>query len=337
MDKQKIAELRGFIDSIKQDPSILHLPELNFFRDFLHSLGATIPEDEFHDVSDDDYEDPLPPREEDFSEENDPGRIAKESELAPKIVVTRELSELEQDKVNELKSECTEAMENGDFVAALRMLSEVIELGGGSAMVLTRRAEVLLKLKRPLAAIADCDAALVLNPDSAKAYRVRGLAYRGLQQWGKAHSDLANAQKIDFDEAIEPVKKLVDEKWKLFSEAMRDHRIKCEENAKLRKQRSTKPTSTSTGFPSGGMPGGFPSGGMPGGFPGGGMPGGFPGNLMGDLLNDPEMMRAMSNPRVMTAFQSMMSNPASILQYQNDPEIGPILMKLMSKMGGGMR
>jgi hypothetical protein len=37
----------------------------------------------------------------------------------------------------------------------------------------------------------------------------------------------------------------------------------------------------------------------------------------------------------MTAFQSMMSNPASILQYQNDPEVGPILMKLMSKMGGG--
>ena len=38
--------------------------------------------------------------------------------------------------------------------------------------VLTRRADVLLKLGRPRAAINDCDAALDINPDNAKAYNI---------------------------------------------------------------------------------------------------------------------------------------------------------------------
>ena len=46
MDKQKIAQLRGFIEMVQQDPSLLHIPELGFFRDYLESLGAKIPEPE---------------------------------------------------------------------------------------------------------------------------------------------------------------------------------------------------------------------------------------------------------------------------------------------------
>ena len=343
MDKHKVAELRAFIDLVKKDASVLNLPELAFFRDYLTSLGAKIPqsmhedpeEEEFHDFErEESLVDPPAPLEEDFIDASDSGKLSQETDPLPKITTPKELTDAEQDKVNDLKARATDAVEGGDVTAAITLLSEAISLGGGTAMVLTKRAELLLKSKRPLAAIADCDAALGLNPDSAKAYRIRGLAFRGLQKWSKAHSDLANAQKIDFDDNTETVKKFVDEKWKLYSEAVREHRIKCEENARLRKeqQRSKSPRHGPAGGFQGGMPGGFP-GGMPGGFPGG-MPGGFPTNLMGDLLNDPEMMAAMSNPRVMAAFQSMMTNPASILQYQSDPEIGPILMKLMSKMGG---
>ena len=57
---------------------------------------------------------------------------------------------------------------------------------------------------------------------------------------------------------------------------------------------------------------------------------------MGDLFSDPELMGAMSNPKVMQAMTAMMSNPAAFMEYSNDPEVGPILMKLMSKFGGGM-
>ncbi|CAI7847131.1 unnamed protein product, partial [Closterium sp. NIES-53] len=119
----------------------------------------------------------------------------------------------------------------------------------------------------------------------------------------------------------------------------------------------------------GGFPGGFPAGmgGMPGGFPGGmgGMPGGFPGGMpagmggmggmggmpgmgggagggagggmpdMSQMLNDPELLMALQNPAVMAAMQDVMKNPANLLKYQNDPTVGPVLMKLMSKFGGG--
>jgi hypothetical protein len=38
-------------------------------------------------------------------------------------------------------------------------------------MTLANRADLLLKAKRPLAALSDCDEALKINPDSAKALR----------------------------------------------------------------------------------------------------------------------------------------------------------------------
>ena len=53
-------------------------------------------------------------------------------------------------------------------------------LGQVSALTLANRAECLLKLFRPCAAIADSTAALALNPDSAKALRCRGKCYRYL-------------------------------------------------------------------------------------------------------------------------------------------------------------
>ena len=44
-----------------------------------------------------------------------------------------------------------------------------------------KRADSYLKMKKPNAAIRDCDKQLALNPDSAKALRVRGPAYRYLR------------------------------------------------------------------------------------------------------------------------------------------------------------
>ncbi|PIO60693.1 tetratricopeptide repeat protein, partial [Teladorsagia circumcincta] len=59
---------------------------------------------------------------------------------------------------------------------------------------------VLLKLKRPMAAIADCDKAISINADSAQGYKFRGRAYRLLGKWVEAHADLATACKLDYDD-----------------------------------------------------------------------------------------------------------------------------------------
>jgi len=75
--------------------------------------------------------------------------------------------------------------------------------------------ELLLKERRPLAAIKDCSAALDLNPDLGKAYRVRGIAQRKLGKYKEAKSDLAQVQNLDFDEGVSFIEKFVSEKVRL--------------------------------------------------------------------------------------------------------------------------
>lgn len=62
-------------------------------------------------------------------------------------------------------------------------------------------------------------------------------------------------------------------------------------------------------------------------------------------MSDPELAAGMQNPKVMAAFQDLlsepggaaglMSNPAKIQELMSDPEVGPFLQKLMGKLGGG--
>merc|ERR1712070_921461 len=72
------------------------------------------------------------------------------------------------------------------------------------------------------------------------------------------------------------------------------------------------------------------------------------GGLMASLMSDPELAAGMANPKIMGAFSklmsgpggpaSLLSNPAKLQELMADPEIGPFMQKLLSKMGmgGGM-
>lgn len=59
---------------------------------------------------------------------------------------------------------------------------------------------VFLKLKRPNAAIKDCDEAVRLNRDSAPGYKWRGRAHQLLGHWEDAAKDYQLACKLDYDE-----------------------------------------------------------------------------------------------------------------------------------------
>merc|ERR1719265_2482146 len=95
-------------------------------------------------------------------------------------------------------------------------------------MMYAKRAEMLLKARRPCAAIEDCNAAIEINPDSAKAFRTRGKAARRLGRWEDAHNDLAIAQKLDYDDEAEDVKKFVDKKYKKIQERKTRQRLRDE-------------------------------------------------------------------------------------------------------------
>ncbi len=62
------------------------------------------------------------------------------------------------------------------------------------ADIITELEQFRLTNQRRLASIhEDCSAALDLNPDLGKAYRVRGIAQRKLGKYKEAKSDLAQA------------------------------------------------------------------------------------------------------------------------------------------------
>ena len=71
------------------------------------------------------------------------------------------------------------------------------------------RAACFIQMKKANAAIRDCDQAIKMNPDSARAYKVRGKAYRYLGEYEKALKDLNLGQQLDFDDSTRDLVKVV--------------------------------------------------------------------------------------------------------------------------------
>ncbi|EOY24457.1 hypothetical protein QUC31_008754 [Theobroma cacao] len=384
MDAAKLNELNKFIDQCKSNPSILSDPSLSFFRDYLESLGAKLPSSAYsHGASDSksksfvvegsddemaDEGEKLNVEEEEEEDEIVESDIELEGDTVepdndppqkmgdPSVEVTDE----NRDAAQSAKAKAMDAISEGKLEEAIDSLTEAILLNPTSAIMYATRASVYIKMKKPNAAIRDANAALEINPDSAKGYKSRGIARAMLGQWEDSAKDLHVASKLDYDEEINNVLKQVEPNAQRIEEHRRkydrlhkereDRKVERErqhrraeaqaayEKAKKQEQSSSsrRPGGMPGGFP-GGMPGGFP-GGMPGGMPGempGSMPGGMPGNVdFSKILNDPELMSAFSDPEVMAALQDVMKNPANLAKHQANPKVAPVIAKMMGKFAG---
>jgi len=144
------------------------------------------------------------------SQEEDVGELEEDTEamavedveppgLPGPDAMNAELTEEQEDFRNKCNGEAAEALEDGDKATALKKYTEAIMVGNSSAMLLAKRGELLLKMRRPKAAVLDADAALAKNPDSAKAYRLRAKSHRFLSMWQEAVADFSSCQKIDYD------------------------------------------------------------------------------------------------------------------------------------------
>eukprot|EP00444_Apocalathium_aciculiferum_P055966 CAMPEP_0183603428 /NCGR_PEP_ID=MMETSP0371-20130417/181442_1 /TAXON_ID=268820 /ORGANISM="Peridinium aciculiferum, Strain PAER-2" /LENGTH=425 /DNA_ID=CAMNT_0025815525 /DNA_START=85 /DNA_END=1363 /DNA_ORIENTATION=+ len=116
--------------------------------------------------------------------------------------MNKELTDEQMDLRNRLQGESAELLEDGDKAAALAKLTEAIMVGAPTAMMISKRAELLMKMKKAKASAKDATAALAVNPDSGKAYRVRGRVRRYMGDYSGAKEDLDSAQKIDFDDSV---------------------------------------------------------------------------------------------------------------------------------------
>uniref|UniRef100_A0A8D0H5N9 STI1 domain-containing protein n=1 Tax=Sphenodon punctatus TaxID=8508 RepID=A0A8D0H5N9_SPHPU len=355
MDPGKISELRAFVTLCKANPDLLHLEELAFLRDWVKSMGGTIPPAP-HNVSADETtkkkaeeekpEEPVKPPEP-LSEESDL-EIDNEGVIEPdedepqemgdeNVEITEEM----MDQANEKKMEAIDALGEGELQKAVDLFTEAIKLNPCLAILYAKRASVFVKLQKPNAAIRDCDRAIQINPDSAQTYKWRGKAHRLLGHWEDAAHDLALACKLDYDEDASAMLKEVQPRAQKIAEHRRKYERKREEKeiqermerAKKareeheRAQREEETRRQAGGAQFGGFPGGFP-GGMPGGMPGmAGMPG------LNEILSDPEVLAAMQDPEVMAAFQDVAQNPANMSKYQNNPKVMNLVSKLSAKFG----
>lgn len=291
-----------------------------------------------------------------------------EEESIPQQESTSSSSDLPQyesgedyDKATTYKMEAADLKSSGDYPASLEKYNLAITSAPPSALLLANRADVLFRLERFEDAVGDCDRALENNPDSAKACRIRGKSYKELGEYEKARHDLSASQQMDYDDGaaedlkfvMKKVKEIEGEKVKRKVEEEDRLRKKSDDIRKAREE-AKREAEEEEAEASAGMGGGMPDmggmGGMPGGMPGMGGMGGIPGmgggggmggmgDLMSTLFSDPELAAAMQNPKVMAGLTSLMSNPGKMPELLADPEVGPIMQKIMTKLGpmmGGM-
>lgn len=158
------------------------------------------------------------------------GRIMGDEPAFPPLspASPAELTEELEDKQNALKQEGVDFLEDGKLEEALGKFSDAIAVGCASALLYSRRAAVLVKLDRPKAVINDCTAALAINPDSAKAYKMRARANVKLELWEQANLDFQLGLKIDFDDETEEESKVALEKSKAIKDKVTKERTSKE-------------------------------------------------------------------------------------------------------------
>ncbi|XP_012554235.1 hsc70-interacting protein isoform X1 [Hydra vulgaris] len=370
-DKSQLDLLKQFISAIKAKPDILYSKDLSFFKEWLISLGANLPEpsqpkssfeSKHNKHEDEDTE--MPDIEEISAEKVKTDHVHHEEDSNEDIIESdvdiEELDGIIKDELEvdlqmgdesiEVSEEMIEesnvkrcaaqsAQEEGNFDEALKGFTEAILVNPKSASLYAKRASILLKLKRPNAAISDCNKALSLNKDSAQPYKWRGRAYRLLGKYEEAYHDFQTSCRLDMDETTYEWQKEVEPNAKKIMEHRRKYERLREEKeiekklkeAKRRKEEAQKQYEHSKKQNTTGASGGFP-GGFPGGMPGAGA-GGMPD--LNALFSDPELMAAMQDPEVMAAFQDVSKNPANISKYENNPKIKKVIEKLQTKFGAG--
>ncbi|KAK9996656.1 hypothetical protein SO802_021342 [Lithocarpus litseifolius] len=259
MESAKISELKQFVSECKSNPSLIHNPSLAFFKSYLQSLGARIPPEPKTEKGGDkmsgtgehfDAKNPHTATEVDdelvesdieldvtdvVEPENDPPQKMGD----PSIEVTEENREAAQIE----KSKAMDAISEGKMDEAIDHLTEAIMLNPTSAILYATRASVFVKLKKPNAAIRDADAALQINPDSAKGYKIRGMARAILGWWEESASDLRVASTLDYDEEIglelkkvEPNARKIEEHHRKYERLRKERELKKAERERKRRQ-----------------------------------------------------------------------------------------------------
>eukprot|EP01062_Namystynia_karyoxenos_P060000 TRINITY_DN51440_c0_g1_i1.p2 TRINITY_DN51440_c0_g1~~TRINITY_DN51440_c0_g1_i1.p2 ORF type:complete len:324 (+),score=115.20 TRINITY_DN51440_c0_g1_i1:70-972(+) len=140
----------------------------------------------------------------------------------PEVPAPQRLQDPEPDDVTErallrsaeLAGEAQYLASEGHLSRALAAIGEAISMNPGQALLYVERAEIHLRMRRPNAAVRDCDAALRINPDSAGAHKVRGRAFRMLKNWELSAHHMRLGNQLVYDGSSYALQKRVEGKVK---------------------------------------------------------------------------------------------------------------------------
>ncbi|GAA52443.1 suppressor of tumorigenicity protein 13, partial [Clonorchis sinensis] len=252
------------------------------------------------------------PGEEIVAADNDPEQEMGDDSLE----VTEEMI----DAANDKRSEAQAKMSSGDLEAAVALFTEAIKLNPTSALLYARRASCFIKLKKPCAALKDCEKALHLNPDSAAPYKWRGFAHKMLGHWEEAFNDFQTSLKLDYSEdAYEAMKDVEPKHKRIYEHNMkykrkREERLDRERRERIRKAQESRERAKQVHHSA------YFLYNM--------------GDTFSQLFNDPELIAAIQDPEVMKAFGEVSSNPAAMHKYKDNPKVKKVLEKMQDKFGG---
>lgn len=183
------------VEAEPKKPEVKEVEEIDSDIEFVSEMTFTV-----------DMRDELKDEEMKPDDLDDHERLPKEHEAWPQLFPPANASaQLRHDT----EKAAAVAMQAGDFTGAINVYTEAMRSGGSNPQMLCTRSALLLKMKRPCAAIRDCTAALKINNHMVKAYRLRGMAHRRLGHWKKSYRDLTEAQQLKFDPDTSEMHKLV--------------------------------------------------------------------------------------------------------------------------------
>eukprot|EP01101_Sappina_pedata_P002066 TRINITY_DN12342_c0_g1_i1.p1 TRINITY_DN12342_c0_g1~~TRINITY_DN12342_c0_g1_i1.p1 ORF type:complete len:362 (-),score=190.30 TRINITY_DN12342_c0_g1_i1:7-1092(-) len=206
--------LQQFIESIVLSKSCLKMVEYKSIRTLVESFGGDIsnipdlPEGITSKVAEDIIFEEADPEEEADSDRVDPDDLDDAQHMGHAgNIVTEEMI----DNGNEFRVKGQQALSEKNYQLAIEEFTNAIKQCR-SAAFFSYRASAYLALKKPNAAIKDCDTAISINPDNSKAYKIKGRAHRALGHWKSAAESLRTANKYDFDEDTCALQKAVEAK-----------------------------------------------------------------------------------------------------------------------------
>ncbi|GMS89511.1 hypothetical protein PENTCL1PPCAC_11686, partial [Pristionchus entomophagus] len=338
--------LKQFIACVKANPSMMNSKELAFFKEFIESYGGTVPADpqpEPAKAEETKKEEKKEEKEEKMEEDETPIPYPTLSDLdkvmepetamdIPMGDANKEMSDENQEKFSSERDEAMGAMGEGEYEKAMGHFNKAININPQSSMIFAKRAQCLLQMKKPAAAIKDASRAIELNADSANGYKWRGKGHRLLGHWVEAYTDFATALKIDYDDNVNEWMKEIESnamKLKEYNRAVerqREEKELAERKERLRKAQEDRAKAHQRQQVGGGRKEEQAMG-------GGGM-GGL-GEFFNQLSSDPELKEAMKDPEVATAVMEIMQDPSALMKHMGNHKVMSAFAKLKGMFGGG--